>query len=76
ARGRLIALDVIRKHRLWEVFLVNKLHFKWDEVHVIAEQLEHIHSDALINKLDDFLGNPEFDPHGDAIPDRHGHMRA
>lgn len=75
AKGEKIALDIIRKHRLWEAFLVNKLHFRWDEVHVIAEQLEHIHSDELIEKLDDFLGRPEFDPHGDAIPDRHGNMR-
>lgn len=75
AKGEKTALDIIRKHRLWEVFLVSKLHFKWDEVHVIAEQLEHIHSDELIDKLDDFLGNPEFDPHGDAIPDRKGNIR-
>ena len=74
AKGERIALDVIRKHRLWEVFLVNKLHFKWDEVHDIAEQLEHINSDELITKLDNFLGNPKFDPHGDAIPDKHGKM--
>lgn len=73
-KGEKIALDIIRKHRLWEVFLVNKLHFKWDEVHDIAEQLEHINSDELIVKLDDFLGNPKFDPHGDAIPDKHGKM--
>jgi DtxR family Mn-dependent transcriptional regulator len=74
AKGEKMALDVIRKHRLWEVFLVNKLNFKWDEVHDIAEQLEHIHSDELITKLDDFLGRPKFDPHGDAIPDKHGKM--
>lgn len=74
AKGEKIALDIIRKHRLWEVFLVNKLHFKWDKVHVIAEQLEHIDSDELINRLDDFLGKPEFDPHGDPIPDKHGKM--
>ena len=58
-KGNEIALDVIRKHRLWEVFLVKKLNFKWDEVHDIAEQLEHINSKELINKLDDFLGNPK-----------------
>jgi len=63
-----------RKHRLWEVFLVDKLHFSWDEVHDIAEQLEHIKSDKLINKLDDFLGNPKQDPHGDPIPDAHGNV--
>jgi DtxR family Mn-dependent transcriptional regulator len=73
-KGRDIALSVVRKHRLWEVFLVNKLHFKWDEVHDIAEQLEHINSPELINKLDDFLGNPKVDPHGDVIPDRNGKM--
>ena len=63
---------IVRKHRLWEVFLVEKLHFSWDEVHDIAEQLEHIKSDKLINKLDDFLGNPTEDPHGDPIPDANG----
>ena len=71
-KGKEIALDVVRKHRLWEVFLVNKLQFKWDEVHDMAEQLEHINSKELINKLDDFLGNPKFDPHGDLIPTREG----
>lgn len=75
SKGKKIALDIIRKHRLWEVFLVKKLNYKWDEVHDIAEQLEHIISDDLINKLDDFLGNPKFDPHGDAIPDKDGNMR-
>ena len=74
-KGKAIALDIIRKHRLWEVFLVKKLKFKWDEVHEIAEQLEHIDSPELIKKLDDFLDNPKFDPHGDAIPDKHGKMR-
>lgn len=74
-KGKEIALDIIRKHRLWEVFLVKKLNFKWDEVHDIAEQLEHINSKELVNKLDDFLGNPKFDPHGDAIPDKDGNMR-
>ncbi|HOZ74252.1 MAG TPA: metal-dependent transcriptional regulator [Flavobacterium sp.] len=70
--GRLSAKMIVRKHRLWEVFLVEKLDFAWDEVHDIAEQLEHIKSEQLINKLDDFLGNPTQDPHGDPIPDRHG----
>ncbi|MFT3794622.1 metal-dependent transcriptional regulator [Flavobacterium sp.] len=65
---------IVRKHRLWEVFLVEKLDFSWDEVHDIAEQLEHIQSDKLINKLDDFLGNPTEDPHGDPIPDVHGRI--
>jgi DtxR family Mn-dependent transcriptional regulator len=71
-KGRKTAVQVIRKHRLWEVFLVDKLKFKWDEVHDIAEQLEHINSDELIEKLDEFLGKPKFDPHGDPIPDASG----
>jgi|SRR5690554_1363243 len=70
--GRKSAANVIRKHRLWEVFLVEKLNFQWDEVHEIAEQMEHIQSDELIKRLDDFLGNPDFDPHGDPIPDKDG----
>ena len=70
--GRTAALKVIRKHRLWEVFLVDKLHFKWDEVHDIAEQLEHVNSPILVQRLDDFLGNPKVDPHGDPIPDNNG----
>lgn len=70
--GRLTAMSVIRKHRLWETFLVNKLNFSWHEVHEIAEQLEHIKSEKLIDKLDDFLDNPTHDPHGDPIPDKHG----
>ncbi|MBP6410019.1 MAG: metal-dependent transcriptional regulator, partial [Pseudarcicella sp.] len=74
ASGEKIALNVIRKHRLWEVFLVEKLKFNWDEVHEIAEQLEHIQSPELVEKLDDFLGNPKFDPHGDPIPDAQGKM--
>ena len=65
---------IVRKHRLWEVFLVEKLDFSWDEVHDVAEQLEHIKSEKLINKLDDFLGNPTEDPHGDPIPDANGNM--
>jgi DtxR family transcriptional regulator, Mn-dependent transcriptional regulator len=71
-KGELTAKMIVRKHRLWEVFLVEKLDFSWDEVHDIAEQLEHIKSDKLINKLDDFLGNPTEDPHGDPIPDVNG----
>lgn len=70
--GRLSALKVIRKHRLWECFLVQKLQFNWDEVHDIAEQLEHVKSEALISKLDAFLKFPKLDPHGDPIPDAHG----
>ena len=71
-KGKLAAKMIVRKHRLWEVFLVEKLDFPWDEVHDIAEQLEHIKSDQLIDKLDDFLGNPTEDPHGDPIPDAKG----
>ena len=72
AKGSHLAKMIVRKHRLWEVFLVDKLQFSWDEVHDIAEQLEHIKSEKLINKLDDFLGNPTEDPHGDPIPDANG----
>lgn len=70
--GNKIALDVIRKHRLWEYFLVNKLGFNWTKVHDVAEHLEHISNKELINRLDDFLGNPSVDPHGDPIPDQKG----
>lgn len=73
-KGRLSAKMIVRKHRLWEVFLVDKLNFAWDEVHDIAEQLEHIKSERLINKLDDFLGNPTEDPHGDPIPNANGQI--
>ncbi|SFT52353.1 iron (metal) dependent repressor, DtxR family [Lishizhenia tianjinensis] len=72
--GEKSALKVIRKHRLWEVFLVDKLGFGWDEVHVIAEQLEHIRSVKLTEKLDEFLEFPKYDPHGDPIPDRDGNL--
>lgn len=71
-KGKKTAIKIVRKHRLWEVFLVEKLNFKWDEVHDIAEQLEHINSDELIEKLDVFLGKPKADPHGDPIPDANG----
>lgn len=70
--GRLAAASVIRKHRLWEVFLVNNLNFTWDEVHEVAEQLEHIKSLKLVNELDAFLEYPTHDPHGDPIPDKDG----
>ncbi len=70
--GQRIATTLVRKHRLWEVFLVQSLGMTWDEVHDIAEQLEHIQSDALIECLDDFLGHPKFDPHGDPIPNAEG----
>ncbi|HWB91478.1 MAG TPA: metal-dependent transcriptional regulator [Puia sp.] len=72
--GRKAALQVIRKHRLWEYFLVKKLQFGWDEVHEIAEELEHIASRKLIDRLDAFLGFPESDPHGDPIPDGQGRL--
>lgn len=76
AAGDKIAKGVIRKHRLWEVFLVEKLGYSWDRIHDIAEQLEHIQSDELIDKLEKFLGNPKFDPHGDPIPDASGNMKS
>lgn len=70
--GTKVAVNIIRKHRLWETFLVNKLKFKWDEVHDIAEQMEHIESEELIDKLNDYLGAPQYDPHGDPIPSKKG----
>lgn len=73
--GKKAAVEVIRKHRLWEVFLVEKLNFTWDEVHDIAEQLEHIKSSKLTDELDSFLGHPKRDPHGDPIPDAAGNFR-
>ena len=75
ADGRKTALNIIRKHRLWEVFLVNKLNFNWDEVHDIAEQLEHIKSEKLINELDKFLDYPAKDPHGDPVPNPAGFIK-
>jgi len=74
-QGNKTAITIIRKHRLWEYFLVNKLGFAWDQVHNVAEELEHITSSELIIRLDDFLGNPAFDPHGDPIPDHRGKIR-
>ncbi|HYM93438.1 MAG TPA: metal-dependent transcriptional regulator [Chitinophagaceae bacterium] len=70
--GKKIALGIIRRHRLWEYFLSEKLKFNWDEVHVIAEDLEHVSSKKLVDKLDEFLDFPRFDPHGDPIPDSQG----
>jgi DtxR family transcriptional regulator, Mn-dependent transcriptional regulator len=70
--GKKMAIQVIRKHRLWEFFLVEKLNFGWEEVHELAEELEHIHSKKLIDRLDEFLGFPQSDPHGDPIPDSNG----
>lgn len=72
--GKKVATHLIRKHRLWEVFLVDKLQFSWDEVHEIAEQLEHIKSESLVERLDEYLGFPKFDPHGDPIPDAKGNF--
>jgi DtxR family Mn-dependent transcriptional regulator len=72
--GKDLAISIVRKHRLWEFFLVEKLKFKWDEVHDIAEQLEHIKSPALVEKLDSFLSFPKYDPHGDPIPDAEGNI--
>ncbi len=71
-KGKQVAISIIRKHRLWEYFLVENLNFGWDEVHDIAEQLEHIESVELTDKLDEFLGFPKFDPHGDPIPNSKG----
>ena len=71
-QGNKLALTIIRKHRLWEYFLVEKLGFNWDEVHVLAEQLEHVSSEEMIRRLDEFLEHPAFDPHGDPIPDVKG----
>lgn len=73
-KGSELATNLVRKHRLWEVFLVKTLHFSWDEVHEIAEQLEHVQSDELIARLDTFLDKPQFDPHGDPIPDAEGNF--
>ena len=72
AEGRRLALQIVRRHRLWECFLVDKLSFSWNEVHEIAEELEHVRSEKPINRLSEFLGNPTTDPHGDPIPDAQG----
>jgi DtxR family Mn-dependent transcriptional regulator len=71
-KGKDIAISIIRNHRLWEVFLVEKLNFKWDEVHELAEELEHINTHKLTERLDEFLDFPKYDPHGDPIPDKDG----
>jgi len=73
--GEKIALGIIRKHRLWEYFLVEKLNFKWDEVHEVAEELEHISSTELVDRLDKFMEYPKYDPHGDPIPDCNGQFK-
>ena len=72
SEGSKVALGIIRRHRLWEYFLAEKLKFSWDEVHAVAEELEHVSSKKLIEKLDEFLGYPKTDPHGDPIPDING----
>lgn len=72
--GNKVALGIIRRHRLWEYFLADKLKFTWDEVHEVAEELEHITNKKLIDKLDEFLGFPRVDPHGDPIPDNNGRI--
>ncbi|MES1214587.1 MAG: metal-dependent transcriptional regulator [Bacteroidota bacterium] len=74
--GKKVALSIIRRHRLWEFFLSEKLKFEWDEVHEVAEELEHVSSRKLVDKLDEYLGYPKFDPHGDPIPDIHGKMES
>ena len=73
--GKSTAINIVRKHRLWEVFLVEKLNFSWDEVHDVAEQLEHIKSPKLVKELDAFLGYPTHDPHGDPIPNASGEIQ-
>ena len=74
SEGKSIAVKIVRKHRIWEVFLVNNLDYTWDEVHDLAEQLEHIKSNTLINKLEAYLNFPTHDPHGDPIPDKDGNI--
>jgi len=71
-KGHEIAINIVRRHRIWETYLYKQLNFTWSEVHEIAEQLEHVNSDKLIDKIYSILGNPEFDPHGDPIPDKQG----
>ncbi len=75
AQGARLALNIIRRHRIWETYLVKELGFGWDEVHEIAEELEHVRNDKLINKLSELLGNPVYDPHGDPIPDEQGKIK-
>ena len=75
AEGNRVALGIVRRHRLWEFFLAEKLNFNWEEVHEMAEDLEHVSNKKLIDKLDAFLGYPKFDPHGDPIPDQEGKLQ-
>lgn len=74
AMGEKVAVDIVRKHRLWEVLLAEKLDFSWEEIHDIAEQLEHVHHPELADRLDKFLGYPQLDPHGHPIPDIKGNI--
>ena len=71
-KGFDVAVNIVRRHRIWETYLYKQLNFSWSEVHEIAEQLEHVNSDKLIDKIYSNLGNPEFDPHGDPIPNKQG----
>lgn len=73
-KGTEIAVALVRRHRLWEVFLVEKLNFNWDQVHEVAEELEHVSSELLTSRLDAFLDFPKYDPHGDPIPDKDGNI--
>lgn len=75
ASGLRTALAIVRKHRLWEYFLVHKLGFDWHKVHEVAEELEHVRSEELVKRLDEYLGNPSFDPHGDPIPNEKGQLK-
>lgn len=75
ATGARLALNIVRRHRIWETYLVKELGFGWDEVHEIAEELEHVQNDKLIRKLSELLGNPNYDPHGDPIPDEKGKIK-
>jgi DtxR family Mn-dependent transcriptional regulator len=74
ATGKEIALNIVRRHRIWETYLYKELKFSWSEVHEIAEQLEHINSDKLIDRIYELIGNPDFDPHGDPIPNKQGKL--
>lgn len=73
-KGRLVAAEIIRKHRLTEMFLVDKMGFGWEEVHNVAEQIEHIQSERFFDRMDEILGFPRFDPHGSPIPDKNGEV--
>ena len=72
--GKEIAINIVRRHRIWESYLYKQLKFSWSEVHEIAEQLEHVNSDKLIDRIYDVIGNPDFDPHGDPIPNKQGKL--